>query len=131
MDEATRRFAAAADLDAFVAELWARVPIGAAVSVEPRHAHTAAVTAEIVDEPENLSARRKASARQLSRRDASTVAVALKAAFPNMKATEAAHLVTRDPRTVRDIWTAAEGTGEMPVVKPRDNGGRMGFSANQ
>ena len=130
MDETTRRFAAAADLDAFVSELWARVPIGAAVSHAPRHAETAAVTAEIIDEPENLSARRKASARQLSRRDASTVAVALKAAFPNMKATEAAHLVTRDPRTVRDMWTAAEGTEEMPVVKRRPDGGGMGFTAS-
>jgi len=130
MDEATRRFAAAADLDAFVGELWARVPIGAAVSPAIEPAKTAAVTAEIVDEQPSISAVREASRSRLSPRDARRVAVALLTAEPGVKATDIAHLVTRSPRQVREIWAAAESTTEQPVVKPQSGGSSMGFRAS-
>lgn len=127
MDETTRRFAAAADLDAFVGELWARVPIGAAVSTPAEITETAAVEAEIVEPPKRITAVRQASKHRLSDSDARRVVEWADAAEPGVPATALAHIATRSPRRVREIRAAIEKTAEQPVVKPRESGGREGL----
>lgn len=130
MDEITRRFAAAADYDAVVRELWSRAPIGAAdhAAVEPSRHET--VTAEVVSEPTPITAGRGGAHRH-SDRDARRIITGLAAAEPGISTRDLARLSTRAPRTVREILAAVEKTGENPVIEHRDNGGRMGFQPPQ
>lgn len=73
------------------------------------------VEAEIVPDSAPVSAGRSTGVRRLDDAGARRVAVALKKAEPKITPQEAAPLVTRAPRTVREIW-AKEKTGTLPAV---------------
>ncbi len=105
---------------------------GAVVSHEPRHAETTAVTAEIVDEPETLTARRRGSRDKLNNRDARRAVLGMLKAEPDAPATAHAHFATRSPEQVRAIRRDLIETGEYPSVKQRKNSDRgIGFQQNQ
>jgi hypothetical protein len=117
LDEVARVLEDGSDTAAVAAFVRPVLPVAAtadrpairAVKAEP-------IEAEIVPDSAPVSAGRAAPVRRLPDTDARRVAVALKRAEPGITEREAAPLVTRAPRTVREYW-ATEKTAAQPVVK--------------
>lgn len=118
LDDVTRRFAAAADVNAVVAELWARVPIGAAI--EPAETDAVEMTSaahkrppvkgEIViadvSDVEPVSAGHRRGAHRLPDRDVDRVVAAMLDAEPTITNRDLARIATRDPRTIATLRKA-------------------------
>lgn len=117
MDEITRRFAAAADYDAFVGELWARVPLGAAESAAIEPARQTQISAAPLPMTADVRPVEASRIPQIPARRVADVARALKAADRSLSPATIAAWLGKGESTVRGYLR--EETAEHPVVDRR------------